>query len=177
MHAYLSSQPPGIRHPASPLVDFITTIIKENHSMYQAVLNSGFLDVLVCMYICNFSSEICRVDEVEGALHSIIEVVSAALLMLCSQPNAQAVVSAHPICILWPKDKRLPTFIGNRSAERQAMWRRLGPVIVARRLASLRASLQSPRGTNIIHLADLSDARIDLEEFSRQVHLYRTLPF
>jgi hypothetical protein len=167
MSTYLSSLPPGINHPAIPLVDFIATVAEYNDSTCQAVFDSGFLNVLICMYACNFSPHaIGSVDEFK-ARHSIIEAVCAALATLCRQPSRKAVISSHPIGVLWPKNELLLSILGNRTAERQAIWRKLGHVVVGRRLSSLRTLLQSPSSTKRSHMTELSDAQVDLKEFAR----------
>jgi hypothetical protein len=169
MDVYFSSLPDGTNHPASPLVDFIVTVAEENHSATQAVFNSGFLNVLVCMYACNFARHTYSDEDVCGR-KSIIETVCAALVALCRQPALHAVVLAHPICVIWPKNELLLPILGDRTTERRAIWKRLGPTIVARRLSSLRRLLQSLGSIIISHTTELSDALVDLKEFLRQVH-------
>jgi hypothetical protein len=166
MDAYSSALPLGINHPASPLVDFIATIAAQNDSTCQAVFDSGFLDMLICMYACNFSAQVRSVDDFEGR-RSIIEAVCAALVTLCHRLSLKAVISAHPIAVLWPKNELLLYILGDRTAERQAIWRKLGPVVVGRRLSSLRTLLQSPGSTKRSHMTEISDAQVDLKEFAR----------
>jgi hypothetical protein len=139
----------------SPLVDFILTVAKVNQDTCQAVLSSGFLDVLLCMYACNFTSSICSVDVVKGGQISIIEAVCDALVILCRHPDALAVISVHPICVLW--------MLGCQTQERQMIWRELGPAIVTRRIASL----ATPVAMKVLNETELTDARADLVEFSR----------
>ena len=168
MDVYFSSVD-GTNHSASPLVDFIVTLAGENYSATQAVFNSGFLNVLVCMYASNFSHHTYSVEDVCGR-KSIIEAVCSALVALSRQPGLHAVVLAHPICVLWPKNELSLPILGDRTGDRRAIWKRLGPSIVTRRLTSLRRLLQSLASIKFLHTTELSDAIIDLKEFLRKVH-------
>jgi hypothetical protein len=175
MQAYVSRMNTGTLrgeyHPASPLVDFITELARTN---YQAVLDSGFLDMLLCMYACNFSSGETtspftrRLASKIGSDHNtaLLEACSALLAILCQHADALVVVSAHPLCVLWPKNRNLLFLFGRRSNERCLQWRELGSVIVAHRLAALPDLLQLP----IMDKADfsqLTDVCVDIVEFSR----------
>jgi hypothetical protein len=167
---YLFSQPPSANHQASPLIDFLVTVARVNWSICEAVLNSGFLDMLVCMYTCNFTSDLGSVENIERGRDSIIGSVCVALETLCCQPEARAAISRHPICVLWPTKGPLPSALGDRRTGRQAVWRRLGPVIISRRLSSIRKLLCSLESTTSSRLAELPDAQADLLEFSRRAY-------
>jgi hypothetical protein len=173
MDAYRSSLPHDVNHFACPLAAFIARVTESNHSTCQAVFDSGFLSVLTCMYSCNFSAHLRSIDDAQSR-SSIIETVSTVLVTLCRQPNLQAEMLAHPIGVLWPKNEPLLSILGDRTAERKVIWKRLGPIIVARILSSLRILFQSPV-TKISHMTELSDAQVDLKEFSRQVRFHHTL--
>jgi hypothetical protein len=60
MTAYLTSQTVSGHcqeyRPASPFVDFMLAFSLINFATCQAVLDAGFLDMLLCVYICDFSS-------------------------------------------------------------------------------------------------------------------------
>ncbi|KIM86350.1 hypothetical protein PILCRDRAFT_322932 [Piloderma croceum F 1598] len=163
--AYFSSQQSNENHPASPLVDFIMIVAKVNQATCQAVLRSGFLDMLLCMYACNFISSTHSVGEIRGDRNTLFEAVCAALVMLCRDPDADGVISAHPICGLWPMDQSLRILLGGRIQRRQRLWRQLGHDIVMRRISSLAKMLGT---TEVLDLAELTDARIDIFEFSRE---------
>jgi hypothetical protein len=167
MDAYRSSLPHNVNHFAGPLIAFVASVTESNHSTCQAVFDSGFLSMLICMYSCNFSAHIRSIDDTQSR-RSIIETVCTVLLTLCGQPNLQAEISAHPIGVLWPKNEQLLSILGDRTAERNVVWKQLFPIIVARRLSSLRMLFQSP-GTETSHMTELSDAQVDLKEFSRRV--------
>jgi hypothetical protein len=82
------------------------------------------------MYFCNFSAHLRSIDDAQSR-SSIIETVSTVLVALCRQPNLQAEMLAHPIGVLWPKNEPLLSILGDKTAERKVIWKRLGPIILA----------------------------------------------
>jgi hypothetical protein len=166
----------GEYHPASPVIDFVTKLAQIN---YQAVLDSGFLDMLLCMYVCNFSSSETVVlfpqqltIKTDSDHSAMLEACTAVLEMLCQQADALAVVSAHPVCTLWPKSRALLDLFGRRSKkERYLQWREMGTDVVARRLVALPALLQLHMTKRKSDFAQLTDVCVDIVEFSRQVIL------
>jgi hypothetical protein len=162
----------GEYHPASPLIDFITEVARFNN---QAVLDSGFLDMLLCMYVCNFSSGNPAfpytqrlIDRMRSDRGAILASCTAALELLSETSDALAVISAHPVCILWPKNRTLLFQFGRRSNERHLQWRYLGTVVAVRRLAALSEHLLLPM-TKKSDLSRLIDICVDIVEFSRRV--------
>ena len=160
-------------HIVSALVDFVVELAQMNYVACQAVLDSGFLDVVLCMYTCSFTFDKHMGDlnqtiaDFEAHQNWTSKTCSAALAILCHQPGAQAVVSTHPICtLLW---RPLPSLLRHRTSKRQAKWRQLGPVIIRRRLASLPAFLPLSVMRRESDWASLTDLSIDLVEFTRQV--------
>lgn len=158
----------GIRreyHPASPLVDFMMQVIQISPSAYQAILGAGFLDVLLCLYACNFNSSISQRRGVDGKSR-MLDACSDALTRLCKHPNAFIVISAHPLCKLWPESQTLPFRTTQTEMDRPLAWRQLGSVLVTRRLVSLPAILELPVSED---KSFLSEACVDLVEFATQV--------
>jgi hypothetical protein len=102
------------------------TVASVNEDTCRAVLDSGFLDVLFCMYACNFISNTSGAS-VEGGRKSLLETVCAGLATLSCQPSAQAIILEHPICNLWPTNELLPPLPGDRTSEQLAIWKQLGP--------------------------------------------------
>jgi hypothetical protein len=157
-------------HPAFPLVDFILAFSQINIITCHAVLKAGFLDMLLCMYICNFDSMMPQdftsvLDE-----SMILEAFSYSLLQLCEQPGALRVISTHPLRVLWPQSRSLGLRFGWQPEKRPKAWRQLGHVIVARRLAVLPYILALPLPHNDFPPPYLVEACTDLVEFSRHVH-------
>jgi len=157
-------------HPASPLVDFMVAFAHIDVTTCQAVLDAGFLDMLLCMYICGFSCDIMAhsVSGTNGKL-VIMEACTDALLQLCEYPGALIFISNHPLRILWPPNRPLSLRLGWQTKNRPSAWRQLGPVVVARRLATIPSILELslPDSDSPVHY--LIDACVDLVEFSRYV--------
>lgn len=157
---------------AYSIVVFIRDLAQVNLSTCQAVLDAGFLDVLLCMYACNFSTmktvteDTYRVDlpmpKVQG--NRMTDICKAALgicRQLASAPNAP---STHPISVLlqWP----LYSTVAQRTSQRQTKWRQLEKLrrpLIERRLVVLSDGIPSwPTDW-----AQLIDMCIDLVEFSK----------
>jgi hypothetical protein len=175
MEAYIFSMNTGTYkgeyHPASPLIDFVAELARID---YQAVLDSGFLDMLLCMYVCNFSngetvfsSAQRLISNIGSDRRSMLEACTAVLEKLCQQANALVVVSAHPVYILWPKTSALRILYVQRSNQRYLQWREMESVIVARRLATIPELLQLLMPEDESDLNQLADACVDIIEFSR----------
>jgi hypothetical protein len=175
-NTYIASQrqDPPEDHTASPLLDFIVGLAQVNDAACEAVLDAGFLDMLLCMYTCGFTDTMhtspVRADsEIAEARDAIFMDCSAALLALCRHPDFVAVVSAHPICVLWPKNRQLLSIFGCQIMERYEVWGQLGLVMATRRLQSLALwHLPTTKDTdsNMDHVVD---AWVDLVQFSRYV--------
>lgn len=164
MGVYISSQRPDTHHSARPLIDFIMTVAQVNDSTLRAVFDSGFLDVLLCMYTCDFSANLPDVDDAEESRNLIVEAIGKAMVTLCHRSDARAEILAHPICVLWPKGESLLSVLGDRITGRKEIWRQLGPILVSRRVSSIAKRFQSRSNW---YTTVLADAQIDLMEFSR----------
>jgi hypothetical protein len=173
MMTYLTSQTPlghhREYHPASPLVDFMVQVARNSHLACQAVLDAGFLDVVLCLYVCNFScSMMAQFHDVDGK-PVILDACSNALAGLCKEPNALTVFSTHPLYILWPRSHAILLDPKRTARDRFVTWRRLGLLLVARRLVALPAIVESRVHDNESHSSLLSEACTDLVEFATQV--------
>ncbi|KIM76473.1 hypothetical protein PILCRDRAFT_12714 [Piloderma croceum F 1598] len=139
-------------YPASPLIDFVAELARID---YQAVLGSGFLDKLLCI---NIGSD----------RRSMLEACTAVLEKLCQQANALAMVSVHPVYILWLKTLALRILYVQRSNQRYLQWKEMESVIVACRLATIPELLQLLMPKDESDLNQLADACVDIIEFSRK---------
>jgi hypothetical protein len=156
-------------HPASPFIDFIVSLSQINYSVCQAVLDAGFLDMLLCMYVCNFACNIPLYHGIVGVhgKSKMMEACTDALLQLCEYPGAFTIVSAHPLCAIWPKNRPLILRLGHREQNRHLTWRKLGPLVVTRRLASLPDFLELQIPENDLPDYLLTEACTDLVDFAR----------
>jgi hypothetical protein len=79
-----------------------------------------------------------RVDLIQLRVY---EAGNMALGLLGVSPDAQKYISAHPISILWPANRKSQTVFGEKTLPRPEQWRLLGPLAVSRRLDFLRQVL------------------------------------
>ena len=164
MNAYFSPQELTTVHPASHIVNFIASLFRVNQATCQAVLQSGFLDVLLCLYASNFTSNIPSFGDMTVGRKALMEDISDALVILCRQSDARAFLSAHPIRALWPLNQPLRSILGDQTAERQTVWRQLGSAIATRRISSLSKTIHA---TDILYPDELEDNIVDITKFSR----------
>lgn len=173
MGVYLSCQSSKEEHPALPLLSFVMNLLRSNKLAYDAVLKSGFLDVLLCIYIGNFTDDYIMTAISKKALNphrvpegrqALLESGRAILSCLSLREDTQKIISLHPVCVFWPKDDSLLAMYGYRVTEREAKWRDLGTELVARRLRAIEF-LFIAKGSG--EFSERDDASIDLEEFSR----------
>lgn len=154
---YMSSTNRDIRssiyqHPALPLVEFIGDLAQNGSMACRSIFESGFLDALLCMYASNFTSDSAlshrpgpsslRSQSDQLNRTPVIDAGNALLITLCQEPSTLIVVSAHPIAVLWPKNRRLITLLGRRTKERYVQWQKLGDHVVFKRLDATRKLLE-----------------------------------
>src|ERR1700734_387265 len=111
-------------HPASPLIDFLLAFAQIDITTCQAVLDAGFLDMLLCMYICNFNCSI--MPYATASVHGksmMMEACTDALLQLCEQPGALTAISKHPLHALWPQIRPLSLQFKSQTKNRPLAWR------------------------------------------------------
>jgi hypothetical protein len=150
--------------PMSGLIKFIIDLSQVDSSTRQAVLDSGFLFMLICMSTASPSSnmELALVNN----LHNFHEEGTNAIISLCQYSDAKTVISTHPICILWPPDNTLIPILGNHMSERASQWRQLGSNMIMRRVIFLSKILRRVgEGSSLFRT--FPDIYVDLLEFSR----------
>lgn len=167
-NVYLSHQPSGEPHPAGPLIDFMAKMIQTPAT--AAALGSGVLDMFVCLYVCNFSCE--QIPEnvrqrFDSGHDSIFRSCCDALLSICQVPSASAILSQHPITIMWPHMPILSSMLRGGHELRCNQWRRLKIVVVARRMTSIRALLELSLKNDLFIQVDLLNIYIDILEFTK----------
>lgn len=159
------SNPPNCS--ALSLLAFFVKLAETGATACRAILRAGFLDLLLCMYASNFMEGTCAQIGIHDVFRpNILEAGSNTLTLLSTHYGIQAGVDTHPIFTLWP-NRELPHFKPkSRLADRQEMWRKVDPAIIARRLSSLGVLLRPPMIIKAYDLAEFTDAYADLMEFS-----------
>lgn len=164
-------------HPADPLLKFVLAMSEAG--LHQAVLDSGFLDVLVCIYAANFVGDEennlivwpvyedgeVRLSSLVLRRNTLLATGRDLLLSISRTREAQLIVAAHPICVLWPKDDHLIAIYGARANERGMTWRKLGNGLVLRRVFALDVLCCFKDGR--CSYEELADASDDALEFSK----------
>lgn len=166
--AYLSEQPAGEPHPAGPLIDFMTKMAQT--SATAATLQSGLLDMFVCLYVCNFSCEQIPENILQRFApghDSIFRSCCDALLSISQVPNASSILSRHPITIMWPHMPILSPILRGDHAFRRDQWRQLKIAVVARRMTSIRTLLEMSPKNDLFIQVDLLNIYMDILEFTK----------
>lgn len=147
---------------AAPLFDFVMELTRANDSACQAVVTSGFLDMLLCMQASDFAHSIdtCQAHGVEDARARTIEVLGS----LCQWGNTQIMASSHCACILWPEMNIIMSMFWEITSDRPPEWMQLGPDIRPRPQDSLR-NILTPSSMKDISCCRLS--YLDSEHPSR----------
>lgn len=121
-----------LTHSASSLLRFILALSEAGLS--RAVLDSGFLDVLLYIYASNFVAWPTQNNEEIGPY--LLDLGQDLLLSL-SRSQEKELDTLHPIYGLWPKDSRLVKDIyEDNVSDREDTWRDLG-VLTTKRLHAL----------------------------------------
>lgn len=158
-------------HPAYPIIKFIANLCKVSLTTCQGVLDSGFLDTLACIYACNLigneTTRPLRFQPGHGDrnLRLLVRDGSSILTSMSHFLTPQT-VSAYSVCALWPMDEQLRTLLNER-VTRDTAWRQLGPIVISRRIYSLKHLLPESKCDTNAETNHLTDADIDLESFLR----------
>ena len=165
---YLSQQPSREAHPAGPLIDFMTKMAQT--SATAAALESGLLDMIVCLYVCNFSCEQVPKDIVQRfdpGHDSIFRSCCDALLSISQVPDASSILLRHPITIMWPHMPILSSVLRGTPRFRCDQWRQIKFAVVDRRMTSIGALLEMSSKKDLFIQVDLLNIYIDILEFTK----------
>lgn len=165
---YLSQQPLGEAHPVGPMIDFMTKMAQTSATV--AALESGLLDMFVCLYVCNFSCEKVPkniLQRFDPGHDSIFRSCCDALVSISQVPEASAILSRHPITIMWPHMPILSPMLRGNLALRRDQWRQLKNAVVTRRMTSIRALLEMSLKKDLFIQVDLLNIYIDILEFTK----------
>lgn len=164
MDDYISSQYNNDGHGATPFVNFIRSLSLASTSCCKSVMETGFLDLVLCMYLHDFIPSAISPSELEWKARrsSLIAACTASIEVFAtsSHPEIYQMLFNHPLYTLWPKD----TMSETRFIERRRTWRTLDNGLTLWRLGTI---------LNVIFLSsfdvseDILDALDDLLEFSR----------
>jgi hypothetical protein len=167
MDAYLSSQYNQDGHGATPFANFVRELALSGQVPCQAVLQAGFLSMVLCMYLHDFLPSGVNHSEVGWMFRrsSLVAACNETLGVFAASVNSDVLVE-HPVYVLWAKSFR----IQEQYIERRQVWRSLERSLVLWRLGTI---------LNVIFLSsdstvttnDSVDALGDLFEFARQVLL------
>ena len=151
-----------------PIVDFIVLIAEQDDSTCQAVLDGGFLDLLLGIYT---SCPILDSGGNRGPFTTLVSSCTSTLLILSKgSTNIESIID-HPVCTIWTQCGQLfhtPTtedFISRRCTA----WRRTDKSPVLRRVVTIYKVLLSMRNLNEPSATEIYN---DLVEFSRSVALF-----
>lgn len=103
-HTYLHSAG-GNSHGATPLINFMCHLVQANSSGCQAVLEAGFLDVLLALCLQDFpmASSWLVADPWLYTKASLLATWDTMLHALATNPQASSIFSQHPLHAVWPK--------------------------------------------------------------------------
>lgn len=157
-------------HYGSPMLDFMLRLARESFKTSQAVLEAGFLDILLCMYICDFHYETGVHSSVAGEMmkrEMMKQTCTDMLVELSKYPENVAVISGHPIFDLWPRGQLFDSQV-TRRARNSKIWRHVDMrPLVSRRLGVLFRDAKRRHYITEPNAAELAEACMDLIEFSR----------
>jgi hypothetical protein len=166
MDDYISSQYNHDGHGATPFIKFIHSLSLASTSCCKSVLETGFLDMVLCMYLHDFLPSAISPSEINWMERrsSLITACTAALDIFAasSHPEISQTLSNHPLYTLWPK----ATITETRFIERRTTWKTLDKGLTQWRLETI---------LNVIFLSslevsdDILDALDDLLEFARYI--------
>jgi len=126
------------------MIDFISFVAQHNDEAGQAVLDGGFLDMLLRIYVLCPTFDFKDTNEQRVTLS---DACASALSILSRQPHHLEVILSHPICALWTQCRRLfriqdtlPDFV----SARRVSWRSMDRSFFVRRLGTIYKLLSKP---------------------------------
>jgi hypothetical protein len=139
--------------------------------MSQAILNAGFLDMLLPIHIYDVGLLCSSGTDKRVCKSALLTACNDALDALGRHKQGWEFIRRHPIRTMWPQvvDLSYIQFCTNpiqSMGKRRYLWRRLDKHLVVCRLRALEASFQARA---FYEMSDYFDACIDLVEFSKYV--------
>jgi hypothetical protein len=96
---------PGATHGATPLISFMSRLVSTNSSCCMAVLEAGFLDILLSLCLQDFPMDspwLVRDPWIHDKA-SLLDTWDTMLTAFVSDPQASPIFLRHPVSALWPK--------------------------------------------------------------------------
>lgn len=148
-------------HPSLPLVDFIGKLADTNFYSCRAIMEAGFLDMLVYMTLSGFQSSRTPLDD-SRLVGGFLDSCEATLRCFFLHSECLQLIASHPIRSLWPSHQRIfkAELFPNPAQPRNELWRQLGNNVIMRRIRMLKSIADSP-------LIETRVACMDLVEFCR----------
>lgn len=141
-------------HSATAFVSFVAELCAANSLVARAVIDAGFLDMLLVLAICEFAdpSPFYRSPASwQKNMDALLLKCNEALSALAAHTQTHAALACHPLNIFWPREYwmllKAPCFSRHSAQDalraRKAIWGGLDERIIARRVATIENNLDS----------------------------------
>jgi hypothetical protein len=157
-------------HCLEPVVNFLYELAWISNRAIRTILKAGSMDLLLHLYVSNFSDPITTMKANTYGELSTLETVCNGLLDICSStPKALKFISKHPLYPLWPKYPELPftIAISDRPVQRAATWRSIDPEFLVMRLRHVFNASLMEDGRSFLKQDHLDDVVADALEVYR----------
>jgi len=157
------------RHSAMPFVDFLSQAVQAGSLARKAILDAGFLDLLLYMHVCDFLDPLGHhgsIWERKGRNPPLTMACNTILQHLSNDNDCLPVILNHPLHILWPNYEGCLFKTGSQSEmlqQRRRTWRILDRQLLDLRFNAVYHVLSSDSES------DLLDVCVDFLEFMRYV--------
>jgi hypothetical protein len=157
------------RHSEIPFLDFISQASRAGPPSRQAILDAGFLDFLLYMYVCDFHDPLqfySSYSERKNRKPPLILVCNFIFLQLSNDKDNLSAILNHPLHIFWPRWDDCPFKKGSQNQtlqRRRRTWRMLDKTLLNLRFNAIRHILSSGSEQGLL------DACVDFLEFMRYV--------
>ena len=185
---YLAHEPTNsVQCKVASFVRFMGQVAAVSDSTCLAVVNAGFLDMLLCICIGGFQPGILIP---ESSLDLCSDTYNYALSAIFAHPSGRQILSSHPVHSLWPRILRFSfgKLVVNQVSHRRKAWQCLDSKLVEQRLLEIKRGLffmgndqstQTSTENPMIRLVSSKDSVfdtgvvdlfVDLLEFYKSVH-------
>lgn len=147
--------------PPYPLIIFGCLLAQGSSDARHAILEAGFLDVLLNLFLHKLPS-ILMIDSESSV--KLMEVYTATVRVIMGDSKASRIFLAHPIHVLWPETR----IAKHRFRVRRAAWESFPnlPHVVNMRLSGINNALSHLDTNSFDETTVAADICIDLLEFA-----------